>query len=455
MRKHEVKESLHSIRDVKCLDLLIKLLVYFLFLSDDDIFEDQEGPNLNIKIDQSVKIESHAGKQQEFYQKFLQHDNPPDLNEMKNHLKETDFAWQKWKFSVQMKVAIFKETEIEEKHPFLTAEIGLIHIAIMKRDIEQVKFLMDLALEQGETNLDDLLKQEIECAPPQGNKFISKCAWISGTTAIHLATCWHQESLAYFLESCPHLRNIKTNTQDDQIDQFTPLHVAAAIDDDTTAATLLINSNVDDGKIDVEATNSIGQTPLHVAAQCGSIKNVMILLFDGDSSVLAEDDNGKTPLHIAKTDKILEVLLNKANINDLAKLSGDDCLFGHILRRHPKCIETYLDLMVSSKNEDAKVKERQYTFHLETFNHDTERKSNYLDKHKKLIAAGYPEHLRHPIMKFFAAMKWQPHRKRYLFNFLVFFSFLIALTVHGTNQIDYLQGNEKCHNIMSKSLQRE
>ena len=455
MRKHEVKESLHSKRDVKCLDLLIKLLVYFMFLSDDDIFEDQEGPNLNIKIDQSVKIESHAGKQQEFYQKFLQHDNPPDLNEMKNHLKETDFAWQKWKFSVQMKVAIFKETEIEEKHPFLTAEIGLIHIAIMKRDIEQVKFLMDLALEQGETNLDDLLKQEIECAPPQGNKFISKCAWISGTTAIHLATCWHQESLAYFLESCPHLRNIKTNTQDDQIDQFTPLHVAAAIDDDTTAATLLINSNVDDGKIDVEATNSIGQTPLHVAAQCGSIKNVMILLFDGDSSVLAEDDNGKTPLHVAKTDKILEVLLNKANISDLAKLSGDDCLFGHILRRHPKCIETYLDLMVSSKNEDAKVKERQYTFHLETFNHDTERKSNYLDKHKKLIAAGYPEHLRHPVMKFFAAMKWQPHRKRYLFNFLVFFSFLIALTVHGTNQIDYLQGNEKCHNIMSKSLPRE
>ena len=455
MRKHEVKESLHSKRDVKCLDLLIKLLVYFLFLSDDDIFEDQEGPNLNIKIDQSVKIESHAGKQQEFYQKFLQHDNPPDLNEMKNHLKETDFAWQKWKFSVQMKVAIFKETEIEEKHPFLSAEIGLIHIAIMKRDIEQVKFLMDLALEKGETNLDDLLKQEIECAPPQGNKFISKCAWISGTTAIHLATCWHQESLAYFLEICPHLRDIKTNTQDDQIDQFTPLHVAAAIDDDTTAATLLINSNVDDGKIDVEATNSIGQTPLHVAAQCGSIKNVMILLFDGDSSVLAEDDNGKTPLHVAKTDKILEVLLNKANINDLAKLSGDDCLFGHILRRHPKCIETYLDLMVSSKNEDAKVKERQYTFHLETFNHDTERKSNYLDKHKKLIAAGYPEHLRHPVMKFFAAMKWQPHRKRYLFNFLVFFSFLIALTVHGTNQIDYLQGNEKCHNIMSKSLPRE
>jgi hypothetical protein len=422
-----------------------------LFLSDD-IFEDQEGSNLNIKIEQSAKIGSLTGQQGEFYQKFLQPDNPPDLIEMKSHLKQTDFAWQNWKFSVEMKVAIFKEAEIEEEHPILRAEIGLIHIAIMKRDIEQVKLLMDLALEQGETNLDDLLKQEIECAPPQGYKFISKCAWISGTTAIHLATCWHQESLAYFLESCPHLRNIKTNTQDNQINQFTPLHVAAAIDDDTTAATLLINSNVDDCKIDVEAKNSIGQTPLHVAAQCGSIKNVMILLFDGDSSVMARDDNGKTPLHIAKTDKILEVLLNKANISDLAKLSGDDCLFGHILKRHPKCIETYLDLMVSSKNEDAKVKERQYTFHLETFNHDTERKSNYLDKHKKLINAGYPEHLRHPVMKFFAAMKWKPHRKKYMVNFLVFFSFLIALTVHGTNQIDYLQLNEKCHNIRSKSL---
>ena len=423
-----------------------------MFLSDDDIFEDQGDSSLNIKIEQSAKIGSLTGQQGEFYQKFLQPDNPPDLNEMKSHLKQTDFAWQNWKFSVQMKVAIFKETEIEEEHPILRAEIGLIHIAIMKRDIEQVKLLMDLALEQGETNLDDLLKQEIECVPPQGYKFISKCAWISGTTAIHLATCWHQESLAYFLESCPHLRNIKTKTQDNQINQFTPLHVAAAIDDDTTAATLLINSNIDDCKIDVEAKNSIGQTPLHVAAQCGSIKNVMILLFDGDSSVLAKDEKGKTPLHIAKTDKILEVLLNKANISDLAKLSGDDCLFGHILKRHPKCIETYLDMMVSSKNEDAKVKERQYTFHLETFNHDTERKSNYLDKHKKLINAGYPEHLRHPVMKFFAAMKWKPHRNKYLVNFFVFFSFLIALTVHGTNQIDYLQLNEKCHNIMSKSL---
>ena len=422
-----------------------------MFLSDDDIFEDQGGSNLNIKIEQSVKIGSLTGKQRDFYQKFLQPDNPPDLNEMKSHLKQTDFAWQNWKFSVQIKVAIFKEREIEEDHPILRAEMCLIHIAIMKRDIKQVKFLMDLALKQGENNLDLLLKQEIECAPPEGNKFISQCAWISGATAIHLATCWHQESLAYFLESCPHLRNIKTNTQDDQIGQFTPLHVAAAIDDDTTAATLLINSNADDCKIDVEAKNSIGQTPLHIAAQCGSIKNVMILLFGGDSSdVLAKDNKGKTPLHTAKTDKILEILLNKANINDLVKLSGKDCLFEHILKRHPKCIETYLDLMVSSKNEDAKVKERQYTFHLDTFNHDTERKSNHLDKHKKLINAGYPEHLRHPIMKFFAVMKWKPHRKKYLVNFLVFFSFLIALTVHGTNQINYLQQEEKCHSSNSK-----
>merc|ERR1711935_540436 len=138
---------------------------------------------------------------------------------------------------------------------------------------------------------------------------------------------------------------------------------------------------------------------------------------------------------------------NKANLQELTKLDGDNCLFNLILTKRPKCIETYLDLMVKSDNEDADIKEKKYTFDLEIFNHGTDKKSNFLNKHKKLIDTGYSEFLRHPVMMFFASMKWKPHRKKYIANFCVFLVFLLGLTLHGFNAIDYFQLSGKCHNI--------
>ena len=134
-------------------------------------------------------------------------------------------------------------------------------------------------------------------------------AWIPGANALHLATCWHIEALAHFLDVNPNLKNIGTENQ------FTPLHVAAAIDDDTTAASLLIKK-----RADVRATDSAGQTALHIAAQCGSVENVMVLLFEGNSDVMAIDDNNKTSLHHAKTAKTLDILLNKCQPNELSKI---------------------------------------------------------------------------------------------------------------------------------------
>ena len=330
-----------------------------------------------------------------------------------------------------------KEESIEK---IMNVEIGLIHAAIIKRDIEQVKILTDLASE----NLDKLLTTKIECNCPEGYKFTQQCSWISNATAIHLATSWHIKSLVCFLNVRPNLS--KQGTEKEKV---TPLHVAAAKDDDTRAASLLMQKGAE-----VEAENSKGQTALHIAARCGSIKNVMILLFDGKANPMVQDKDNKTPLHYASTDEILEILLNKANLQDLTKLNGDDCLFDLILKKRPKCIETYLDLMVKSENEDADIKEKTYTFDLEIFNHDTDKKSNFLNKHKKLIDTGYSEFLRHPVMMFFAAMKWKPHRKKYAVNFCVFLVFLIGLTLHGFNAIDYLQLADNCHNIDRKLFGR-
>ena len=134
-------------------------------------------------------------------------------------------------------------------------------------------------------------------------------AWIPGANALHLATCWHIEALAHFLDVNPNLKNTATENQ------FTPLHVAAAIDDDTTAASLLIKK-----RADVGAKDSAGQTALHIAAQCGSVDNVMVLLFEGNSDVMAIDDNNKTSLHHAKTAKTLDILLNKCQPNELSKI---------------------------------------------------------------------------------------------------------------------------------------
>ena len=103
--------------------------------------------------------------------------------------------------------------------------------------------------------------------------------------------------------------------------------------------------------------------------------------------------------------------------------------------------------MVSSKNEDADIMDKQYTFNFDTFNHDTTKESNFLDKHKKVIEAGYPEFLRHPVMMFFTELKWVPHRKKYWVNLFVFLSFLLTLTLHAIYHIDFLQLEDKCHNI--------
>jgi ankyrin repeat protein len=220
-----------------------------------------------------------------------------------------------------------------------------------------------------------------------GWKFTMRYSWIPGANALHLATCWHISSLALLLEANSNLKNIGTDNQ------FTPLHVAAAIDDDTTGASLLIKK-----RADVKATDSAGQTALHIAAQCGSVDNVMVLLFEGNADVMAIDGNNKTSLHHAKTAKTLDILLNKCQPNELSKIDelsskvDEDgqpkCLFDHILESHPECIETYLDLMVTCKNGHEDVGEKQYTFEMELFNHGTEKKENFLDHHKKLIKGG-------------------------------------------------------------------
>ena len=352
------------------------------------------------------------------------------LEGLKNHLKNCS-DWPKWKFSIQIKVDFVKDKE--EKSDEINAEINLIQAVTIRQDIEKVK-IVTATLDMDRVLLEELLKEEISCKIPekfQGWKLDQNSSWIKDATAIHLAAWCHVESLVHFLELDSSLSNIQTKTSG-----FMPIHIAS-LQSDTRGITALIRKQaMVNAKDDIQ-----GQTALHLAAKEGLFNNVITLMFEGDADILALDNEKRTPLHLAGTSKILDLLLSKTNAEKITspKLLDSPSLFENIVKRHPSSIETYLNLMVTSKNLDANIKDQRLTFHLDTFNLNTTKESNYFDKQKLLLKHGCPEMLQHPLMKFYTYLKWAPHKKLYYFNFCLFLAFLVSFTYHGINSVDYLQ----------------
>ena len=356
--------------------------------------------------------------------------------------------WRDWKFSVQIKVTIDKKSrenpveldiektddkpaehgvnKSEEKTTKLDVEINLIQAAVIKRNIEQVKIITGLAFNDGgQADLDAILTQEMKCSIPNEWNLSPKYSWISDATVIHLATCWHMESLIHFLDISPLLCNHVTSQS-----KCTPLHVASSCNDDTVVIKILIGN-----KAQIGAKNASDQTPLHLASQFGLTNDVITLLFEGNADVMALDSNNLTPLHLAKTSVILDILLAKTDADKVNLLTEgkENCLYKHIVKNHPESIKTFLDLLVTESNSD------HYVFHLDMFQHNTDKKHNYLNKHQILIDEKQPEMLRHPIMVFFTDMKWYPHKKLYYSNFTIFLVFLLSFTLHAIYCVKFLQ----------------
>ena len=349
------------------------------------------------------------------------------LEGLKNHLKNCS-DWPKWKFSIQIEVNFVKDNYEESGE--IDAEINLIQAVTMRQDIEKVKIVTS-TLDMDRVHLKELLKEEISCTIPekfQGYKLAQNYSWIKDATAIHLAACWHVESLVHFLELDSSLSNIQTKTSG-----FMPIHIAS-LQSDTRGISALIRKQAN-----VNAKDFQGQTALHLASEEGLFNNVITLMFEGDANILALDKEDNTPLHLAGTSRILDILLSKTNAEKITSLPEKTCLFENIVKRHPSSIKTYLDLMVTSKNLDANIKDQYLIFHLDIFNQNTTKESNYFDKQKLLLKHGFPDMLQHPLMKFFIYLKWAPHKKLYYFNFCLFLAFLVSFTYHGINNVDYLQ----------------
>ncbi len=107
---------------------------------------------------------------------------------------------------------------------------------------------------------------------------------------------------------------------------FTPLHFAAAFNDEPDIITALVDAGANLDARDKEW----GATPLHWAAWSNDNPGIIIALVDGGADPNARDDRHSTPLHAAadqsnNPDIILTLLDSGADVNlrDAGKLAWD------------------------------------------------------------------------------------------------------------------------------------
>ena len=113
-------------------------------------------------------------------------------------MKNQESSWKDWRYFVRINVPVVNINGKEKQDKNISAEINLIQAVVIKKDIEKVKCITNLALEEGQDYLDDLLKYEMKCLFKHHEwKLSPECSWILNANAIHLATCGHVESLAH------------------------------------------------------------------------------------------------------------------------------------------------------------------------------------------------------------------------------------------------------------------
>jgi ankyrin repeat protein len=86
-------------------------------------------------------------------------------------------------------------------------------------------------------------------------------------------------------------------------------------------------------------------TPLHIAAEAGSISNVKLLVFDDEDLLRAEDDQGRTALHIACMNgyrNIVSFLLENG-ADPLVRMEGGmNCLEVAVVNKKDDIVEELL-----------------------------------------------------------------------------------------------------------------
>ena len=139
-----------------------------------------------------------------------------------------------------MKVGVKKPENKGKETREVTAVLNLLQVSIILRDIDMVKTILELLTNDDDSNGSSMFTESLKFPKDQETieNLTQYCIWIKEACAIHLATFWHCESLAYLLKMKPDLGNQKTRTLG-----IRPLHIAAALDN-VSVIRLLIHCKV-------------------------------------------------------------------------------------------------------------------------------------------------------------------------------------------------------------------
>ena len=118
------------------------------------------------------------------------------------------------------------------------------------------------------------------------------------------------------------------------------------------------------------------QSPLHLASKFNKKSNIVALLWDGHANVVSLDNENKCPMHYCNLEN-MEIFLSKINPAELCDIEKkcsqrqSESLWDHLLKYHPTCLKSYLNIMVTTGKLDLLAKHQYLSFDLTPFYIDT------------------------------------------------------------------------------------
>ena len=172
--------------------------------------------------------------------------------------------------------------------------------------------------------------------------------------------CVYDSTRAYFWErsefwrdaEAPDARSVVACVGTEATDSVgrTPLHLAAEYDAEPAVLAVLLEHGAD-----TEAKDDYGSTPLHLAVEDGAEPAVLAVLLEHGADTEAKDDFGDTPLHLAvehSESAIVTTLLEHGADTEAKDDFGDTPLHTAIESNEPAIVTALLDHGANIEGED-------------------------------------------------------------------------------------------------------
>ena len=320
------------------------------------------------------------------------------------------------------------------------------HLALLSKYDNIVELMLDKALTENPEKCDEYIdillgsRTKIEFPKYRELKCYEKVdRMLDGMSSLHVAARYNPVSLQTMVDKLTEhglLDSLQRHLEqrDRQLEQ-TPLHVAAR-----SSATVASKILIDAGS-EIEALDFNGYTPLYAAAKAGSEANTLLLLECGANPNIPGYRN-KTPIHEARTQKIVQHLLDFGadpyiKINEKYDHGGDKVhtAFNSLLFRNPKTAEPLLNAGIDTNGQDLDSTDLLIIYDLEMFYHESfgseQAKEDSFDEVAgiaKIVSLRAGDLLKHPLTELMLHMKWRRIKRVFWMNLGIYIAFVLCLT---------------------------